>query len=70
MTLTDIIKERDRLYAHAASLRRAAQAWSEELTCPNRSGNVGRDCKALGWNSPDELYRAADTMEASAPAFA
>lgn len=51
---------------YAASLRRAAQAWTEEQTTPHRSGNVGRDCLALGWTCPEDLRRAADAKEREA----
>lgn len=61
-------QEADRHYANARRLRATAAAWMEEQTRPNRSGNVGRDCRALGWNSPDELDRAAAIEEKQARA--
>lgn len=62
-------EEIQRQRQHAASLRRMADGWLEEQTRPNRSGNIGRDCKALGWNSPDEIYRSADLADRSADAM-
>jgi len=60
------IQEIERMYSHARSLRAAGLAWMQEGTHPNRSGNVGEDCRILGWDNPDQLIRAADSIEREA----
>ena len=65
MMTTDQRAEVERLYEHACSLRRTAQAWSEEQ---NRGStkNIGNDCRCLGWNSPEEIFKASDLCEVEA----
>ena len=58
----------DRMNDEARQLRRTAAAWIDEANSPHRSGNIGRDCRALGWTSPDQLIRAADLKEREAHA--
>lgn len=58
--------EVSRMLANARMLREVAQCWIDEENRPCRSGNVTRDCLAIGWTSPDAMLRAAESIETDA----